>query len=68
MFESKSCKFDESEFKIYGREISIVVKMHSVDKGEFKYNGSECKLIMKSHVFDGSELKLNSFPDMGHDM
>ena len=61
VFESKTCKVDESEFKIDGGEISIVVEIHSVDKGEIKYSGSECKLIMKSHVFDESELKLTGW-------
>ena len=57
MFESKTCKVEESEFKIDSGEISIVVKIHLVDKGQFKYSGSKCKLIKKSHVLDGSELK-----------
>ena len=34
MFESKTCKVEESEFKIYGGEVSIVVKIQSVDKGK----------------------------------
>ena len=50
MFESKTCKVEESEFKIDGGEIKSFVKIYSVDKGQFKYSGSECKLIMKSHV------------------
>ena len=54
MFESKTCKVEESEFKIDGGEIKIVVNIHTIDKGEFKYSGSKCKLIMKSHVLDGS--------------
>ena len=37
----KTCKVDESEFKIDGGEIKIVVKIHLVDKGEFKYDGSK---------------------------
>ena len=40
-FRIKSCKVDESELKIEGGEIKIVVKIHLLDKGEFKYDSSE---------------------------